>query len=246
MNTPRLVHRALKYRFRNDPAEIRHMLARTPKGGVALDIGAHKGAYLWWLARAVGNQGRVIAVEPQQELAAKLESLFASKSWVSIVNGAVSTETGTATLSIQGQGVSHGATLRTVSKETADIHTTQVPTISMHDLIEQHRVSRLDFIKIDAEGMERAILQAGAEVLARFRPSVLVECELRLGAGCEDPVGELWNTFKQLGYQGQCFFGSSLINIETFNYKDHQSDVTNKTHYGNNFLLTHPNGPRAE
>lgn len=36
-------------------------------------------------------------------------------------------------------------------------------------------LTRLDYLKIDAEGAESAILQGGAAVLARFRPIVQVE-----------------------------------------------------------------------
>lgn len=241
----RLVHRALKYRFRNDPLEIKTMLEHTPRDGVALDIGAHKGAYLWWLARRVGSNGRAIGVEPQTELADRLKTAYAKKPWVSIVNAAVSTESGSATLSIQGEGVSHGATLRQVGEDVKDIRTTQVQTISMSDLIDQQGVSRLDFIKCDAEGYERAIMQAGSDVLDRFRPSVLIECELRLGAGCQDPVGELWDVFRPLGYDAKCFYNGDMIPIDSFEYSTHQRDPDDKAHYGNNFILTHPDGPRA-
>ena len=241
----RLVHRALKYRFRNDPLEIKTMLEHTPRDGVALDIGAHKGAYLWWLARRVGSNGRAIGVEPQTELADRLKTAYAKKPWVSIVNAAVSTESGSATLSIQGEGVSHGATLRQVGEDVKDIRTTQVQTISMSDLIDQQGVSRLDFIKCDAEGFERAIMQAGSDVLDRFRPSVLIECELRLGAGCQDPVGELWDVFRPLGYDAKCFYNGDMIPIDSFEYSTHQRDPDDKAHYGNNFILTHPDGPRA-
>ena len=246
MQQTRLVHRALKYRFRNDPQEIRAMLDHTPRDGVAIDIGVHKGAYLWWLARKVGSKGRAIGVEPQRELAERLDRLYAKKPWVSIVNAAVSTQTGSATLSIQGQGVSHGATLRPIGEHVANIRTTAVDTIALDDLIAQQGVSRLDFIKCDAEGYERAIMKASTDVLDRFRPSVLIECELRLGAGCQDPVGELWDVFRPLGYHARCFYNGELIPIETFDYAIHQRDPDDKAHYGNNFLLTHPQGPRGE
>ncbi len=220
------------------------MIQHTPVDGVALDIGAHKGAYLWWLARSVGRKGKAIAFEPQRELADRLVSLYSNKPWVSIHNAAVSICSGHATLSIQGEGVSHGATLRHVEDDVPDIRTTNVETISMIDLVQMHHLQRLDFIKCDAEGYERAIMHAGIDVLDRFRPSVLIECERRLGAGCADPVGELWEIFRSLGYQCASFYNSELIPIDEFEYETHQINPLDKARYGKNFLFTHPDGPR--
>ena len=41
-------------------------------GDVAVDVGANKGSYLRWLSRAAGP-GKVVAFEPQPQLAAYLE-----------------------------------------------------------------------------------------------------------------------------------------------------------------------------
>jgi hypothetical protein len=58
----KLYHRAFQYWFRDDPAEIRYLQSRLKKGDVAIDIGAHKGGYTFWMRRLVGSSGRVIAL----------------------------------------------------------------------------------------------------------------------------------------------------------------------------------------
>ena len=65
----RLSFRAWRYRLRNDPGAIPYLLATLGPGRMALDIGAHKGAYSYWMIKAVGPWGEVIAFEPQPELA---------------------------------------------------------------------------------------------------------------------------------------------------------------------------------
>src|SRR5207237_1111420 len=69
--------RAWRYRLRLDPAEISFVRAHLRPGQHAVDIGAHKGGYLYWMRRAVGSSGRTFAFEVQPELAAYLRRVLA-------------------------------------------------------------------------------------------------------------------------------------------------------------------------
>ena len=51
------IFRALRYRYRLEPQEIRLVQRHLVAGAVAVDVGAHKGAYTWWMRRAVGETG---------------------------------------------------------------------------------------------------------------------------------------------------------------------------------------------
>lgn len=232
----RLIHRALRYRISHDPCEIREMLRRVPRGGTGIDIGAHKGAYSWWLARAVGPRGRVVAVEPQEELAARLERVFARTRRVEVFHGAVSDAVGTAELVIPESGPSHGASLRGIEAGGAG-RVRRVPTISLDALDADRGLGRVDFIKCDAEGHERAIFRGGSGVLARDRPGVLVECDKGFLPDSADPVGELWGLFEPLGYKGWCVFRDRLVPIADFRYEIHQRPDRGKHDHGHNFLF---------
>lgn len=241
----RLIQRAHRYRTRHDPAEIAHLRRLLSPGYVALDIGAHKGAYTYWLARAVGPGGRVIAIEPQRELADRLMALFGSRTGVEIRHGAVGAESGTVTLHIPGEGPSHGATIRGPDGGTANsgMREVEVPCTTLEGLAGEYGLTRLDLIKCDTEGAEREIFRAGSGVLERFRPAVLVECERRHHGDGSDPVAELWAIFRALGYEGHCFCGGKLVPVNGFDYDTHQRDPDDKPNYGNNFLFIHPQGP---
>lgn len=234
----RLIQRAHRYRNRHDPHEIRALIAAIPKGGTALDIGAHKGAYSYWMAKAVGRSGRLVSVEPQPDLVANLADLFAPRHNVCVLHGAVTDHEGSVTLNIPGSvGPSHGASIRTL-EGAASLRRETVPARTLESIVRDQDLTRLDAIKCDCEGAEREIFEAGRGVLDRFGPAVLVECEQRHAGGDEDPVGELWAVFKGLGYSGVCFCGGERVDIESFDYATHQRDPDDKANYGNNFFFT--------
>lgn len=235
----RLIQRAHRYKRRHDPAEIAEMLRRIPTGGTVIDIGAHKGAYSYWMGKAVGPKGRLIAIEPQPELAERLKEHYKSNPRVRVRHSAVSDTTGSITLHIPDAGPSHGATIRRLDPGET-VRAIEVPSIAFSDLPSEFALRRIDFIKCDCEGAERVIFGSGKEVLEKFKPTVLVECEKRHAESDSDPVGELWAIFQSLGYTGQCFVGGKLIDIKDFDYNTHQHDPDDKPNYGNNFLFVHP------
>src|SRR5690349_20590178 len=66
--------RALKALFRGQRAELNAIRQHILPGGIACDIGANKGSFLYWLSWWV-RHGRVIAFEPQPELARALVNI---------------------------------------------------------------------------------------------------------------------------------------------------------------------------
>ena len=89
----RLLYRAYRYRWKNDPAEIAFVRAHVRPGSIALDVGAHKGGYTYWLAHGVGPNGHVYAFEPQPRLAAALRASL-DPSRVTVENAGVSDREG--------------------------------------------------------------------------------------------------------------------------------------------------------
>jgi ubiquinone/menaquinone biosynthesis C-methylase UbiE len=52
----------LRYRFRTEKLQIKTMMGLDLNGATVLDIGANKGIYCFWMMRAVGPSGNVIAL----------------------------------------------------------------------------------------------------------------------------------------------------------------------------------------
>jgi len=69
----RFIWRALRARYRDQKAELAAIKSTIQSNGIAVDVGANKGSYLYWLARWVPD-GKAVAFEPQEELAQYLRA----------------------------------------------------------------------------------------------------------------------------------------------------------------------------
>jgi FkbM family methyltransferase len=230
----RWLHRAWRYRLYVDPAEIGWILRSVRPGQIAIDIGAHKGGYTFWLAKAVGTAGRVVAAEPQPSLAQRLTRLTRSLPQVKVLNVAVSDRSGPAEIVMRSSGSSHGASL-TGFPDGDPGHRLQVQCRTLADVMIEGGVDHVDFIKCDIEGHELRVLGASHELLERHRPTMLVECEERHAHSDRDGVAGLVRTMQPHRYRIRFFFGRELIDIDRFDPAKHQ--IVGARKYGNNFLL---------
>jgi FkbM family methyltransferase len=230
--------RALRYRVRIDPAEIAALLGALRPGDTALDIGAHKGGYLYWLQARVGPTGRVIAFEPQPDLADYLRRATAALGarHVTVEALALSDRPGTALLRVRRDRTSCGATLE-ARDPTEDWVARPVPVTTLDDYAERHDL-RVHAIKCDIEGHELAALRGALRTLRRDRPVLLLECEARLrhAGGVEEVVALL----ADVGYDAWFFQGRRLRPIREF--EPALQAAPRSPGYVNNFLFR----PRAE
>src|SRR6476620_790326 len=224
------IYRAYRYRFREDPAEIRFVLQSLRPGQVAVDIGCHKGAYAYWMRRRVGPSGVVYAFEPQPKQVAYLREAFSAMQYdnIELVPMAVSDKCGQ--LPLYTAAVStHFASLaprdvggvsdadsqsRTNSKAASETPPTIQVDVTTLDKFFTHDRKPPHFLKIDVEGHELSVLEGGRRTLERHHPMILVECEARHRAdGDVRPVFKLLET---LGYAGSFFCQGNRIPLAKF------------------------------
>ena len=141
-------------------------------GGIVADIGANLGEYSIVAGHAVGPAGRVIAVEPNPEVRARLEwnvQLNALTN-VTIVPAACSDANGKAELHVPNSEWGLG---------TLEPHGTgdafSVPTRRLDDVMTEWALPRLDVIKIDVKGHEISAFRGGKRTLVAHHPAVLYE-----------------------------------------------------------------------
>lgn len=167
---------------------LRHLV---PTGGVCLDIGASYGTYAVLLARLVGPDGLVHAVEPRPRSRLLLRGVrrLLTAGNVTVHDVALSDEDGWAELVTPrrrwGIPVPGRSYLRGPSGDT-DGHeygggerVSPVVLASLDRFAEVLSLPRLDLVKVDVEGSELAVLRGGEKTLLRYRPALLCEVEER-------------------------------------------------------------------
>jgi FkbM family methyltransferase len=229
----RLIYRAHRYRWKLDPAEIKFVRAHAKPATTAIDIGAHKGAYSYWMARAVGPQGRVIAFEPQPELASRLRCSFQHWDHVTVENLGLSRQGGHLTLKVPGSGPSPGASFETTAVTAGSTRkiTVEVSTLDAR-LAQPH--PRVSFIKCDVEGHELSVFIGGERTLRDERPALLFECE-QCHHGDRD-IAEVFHFLDRLDYGGFFFAGHALRPLAEFDPARHQNPHAPDS-YCNNFAF---------
>jgi FkbM family methyltransferase len=169
-----------------EPGTIRWLRQQAQPGRTFLDIGANVGIYSIFAAHHLGPQGRVFSVEPHlRNAVALMDNVMTNQlqERVSVMSLALSGESSIIDFRYTewGTGSSHSQ-LQTgdpITMERAAIANELKATTSIDNLIEQQAMPAPDFIKIDVDGIELAILRGASKLLSGAdRPgSIQVECE---------------------------------------------------------------------
>ena len=128
-------------------------------GDIVIDIGAYVGMFTVKASTLVGETGLVVAIEPAENNLSLLRQNTAGKRNVRIISKAVSSCIGKAKLYISDASPCH-------SLINSHKKYTEIETITIDALVSQLKLSRVDFIKIDAEGFEYEILKGAESVLS--------------------------------------------------------------------------------
>jgi FkbM family methyltransferase len=230
----KLLYRAWKYRYRGDGPEIEWMLSVLRPGDVAFDIGAHKGAYTFWMKRAVGASGRVVAFEPQEAGAALLRRLYGEP--VLVEQLGLSNKVGAQRFYVQPQAntVSYEASLFNKYEDAIE----QVIETDTLDAYCRRTGIRPTLLKIDVEGHELELIQGGIETLKKEGPYIILEVERR-HIGWQR-MQELFDLLPALGYSGFFFDGqqkTALSNFDPDRHQDLQKLNSDQRMYINNFIF---------
>jgi FkbM family methyltransferase len=238
----RFRNRASRFARRVDPMEIGFLRAALRPGDLALDVGAHKGGYLYWLRRAVGEAGRVVAFEPQQELGAYLRHVVELCGYgnVEVVEQALSDRSGPARLFAPAGRFSPGASL-----EPGVFSENDTPRAIAAVTLDDFLAARPDlppprYIKIDVETHELAVLRGAARTLRAAAPVVQLEADQRVFG--DRPIREVFALLEELGLSGFFFFERRLRRIRELDLAVHQPARlrANDRGYVNNFLFLSP------
>lgn len=239
-----LAHRALRYYGRIDPDEIHWMRSVLRPGDVAIDVGAYKGGYTYWMRHTVGESGLVLCFEPQPSLAAYLQRCVRAFGWTNVVveEVALSSMEGGRTLHVPPGKPSPGASLVGASLPSGS-RGYQVRTMTLDRALErQPREAPVRLIKCDVEGHELDVFLGARRTLETDRPFILFECEARHLA--KHSMADVFSHLEELGYTGSFFWGGERIDVNAFDLDRHQ--VQGRRPYGNNFVFAPDDAPGPE
>ncbi len=154
---------------------------RPSLGDVVLDVGAHIGSYTLRYSRIVGDEGRVVAFEPEPENRRILRwNIRLNKAEnVTVCPEALGNFHGEARLKLSAYAGVHSFVRTSAEiRQTGEI---LVPIIKMDEL----DMDRVNLIKIDVEGYELEVLRGGERMIRRFKPNLQIEVHRPHGLECE-------------------------------------------------------------
>lgn len=214
----RFLWRALRSRFRDHRAELSAIQRHAAHGGIACDVGANKGSFLFWLSRWSGA-GRVVAFEPQQDLAQYLSRICAALRLdnVTIEAKAVFSEAGQRDFFIP-DGHKPGASLSSSAMKYASVRTVSVPVVKLDDYFSE--TDRVSVLKVDVEGAELGVFEGAARILERNKPLLVFECEARHLAGVH--IEDVFKRIERLGYRGAFVESGRMRPVSQFQEDIHQ------------------------
>jgi len=196
------------------------------RNNICLDIGANVGALSLAMAKLVGKNGRVYSFEPGPRNYERLSfNIKLNKGFDKIIQpikkGVSNTEG-----NLYWEEEIHNPG-NAVLKNNGNI---EVPITTIDNFFNNLQIPRLDFVKIDVEGMELEVLQGGIETWKVYEPIFYFESMEPFRFREEND-----NTKKDVFYEIESFFKS--INYSLYNINDLNKIVkTTYLHLSNNTL----------
>ncbi len=124
-----------------------------------VDIGANVGLFSFFVAATAGSDAHILAVEPDVENFARLRFNIGSNPGVPIraIPVALSDEAGELTIEQTGRDRGGARTRKVLNAESKTV-SRRVTARTLHRLLQDEGIERIDALKIDVEGSEDLIL----------------------------------------------------------------------------------------
>jgi FkbM family methyltransferase len=180
-----------------EDAECRTLCNLAPRGSTAIDVGANVGVIAIPLARAVGPDGTVAAVEPLPENVRRLQANAALNALtnISIWQVAASEHAGQIDLQV-AEDAAYGST-ESISPGMAQAGVVSVEARPLDMIWADLGSPKVSVVKIDVEGAEAGVIRGASALLERHRPVLMLE------ANSASHLAELADLLKPYGYSEQ-------------------------------------------
>jgi FkbM family methyltransferase len=192
--------RILKHCYLNPEPEMVWLKNLKISINTAIDCGANRGYISHVLA---SHADQVFSFEPIPYLAEYLTNVLPKN--CQVINSALSDFEGHADLKIPvNKGREDITALATLSdknvlksgSDVMDFRCVNIPVVKLETFSKEQNLSSLDYLKIDVEGNEGALLRGAWALIEQFEPIIQIEIEKRHGSNIE----QIFTDFKQRGY----------------------------------------------
>jgi len=157
--------------------------------GTMIDIGANVGNHSVFLSKYFGQ---VIAIEPHPRNFLLLSANCMLADNILPINTALGSASGSANLSYNDENMGAGSIANNVGSKSVT-----VPVNTLDNEIQLNDVQRIDFMKLDVEGLEHDVLKGAVGVIEKHKPVISIEV---LPDDIEDGQNKTLNFLRELNY----------------------------------------------
>jgi len=139
------------------------------RGDVVLDIGANIGVQSLLFSKLVGKDGKVFSFEPVTHAVLSINIEKNDINNVIVVPKGISNEVGTGEIEVSDYCLDSSIARREYTRGYYT-HKRVIDLISLDIFAEEMGLEKIDFIKMDIEGVEELAIRGAKEVIKRYRP----------------------------------------------------------------------------
>lgn len=186
------------------------------RDSVVLDIGANIGVHSIYFSK-MAIDGTVIAIEPSPETFSLLLKNVQKYGNIFPLNVGLSCSNDLKNFFVTADNAYSGLK-DTHRKEIKKI--VKVFCFRLDDLLMNHNFKKIDFVKIDVEGVEQDVIEGMERIIEEYRPVIF--SEIYRGENSNLDPRKTINHLISKGYRASVFDGKKLIN-----YKEHDDRYYN-------------------
>jgi FkbM family methyltransferase len=146
-------------------------------GDVVIDLGAYSALTSIAFSKAVGNAGKVIALEPDPS---NFQACTTNLAYHETINGLKNTilmqaavDSKRGFINFSSESAMGSAKVDIVGSFRGSI--VQVEAVSLSEIVDIYNLERIDFIKMDIEGAEENVIAAARYIFESYRPKIIIE-----------------------------------------------------------------------
>ncbi len=178
------------------------VLSRVNEGMTVLDIGANIGYYTVMIASKLGENGKVVAFEPNPVMIDELVKNISLNNLKNVIieNVALADIDGTSSFWVPKQGQEGHGSLHENSTYKAE-NRIIVKTETLDIALQRLNINKVDLIKIDTEGSEMLIFKGAKKTLSSTeKPILIFECAEHLAKSFGYSIYDVLNELVSYGY----------------------------------------------